>query len=53
MLRRLHAGHHLANQQAPARLTPGLGRPPGFDAVYDSFRHVIGGSLTLAVLAHS
>ncbi len=31
--RRLHAGHHLANQQAPARLVPGQRLDPGFDVV--------------------
>jgi hypothetical protein len=29
--RRLHAGHHLARQRAPARLIPGSVRHPGFD----------------------
>ena len=29
--RHLCAGHHLANQQAPARLVPGQQRDPGFD----------------------
>ena len=29
--RRLHAGHHLANQRAPARLIPGSFPHPGFD----------------------
>jgi len=28
--RRLHAGHHLANQRAPARLHPGTLRRPRF-----------------------
>ncbi len=32
--RRLHAGHHLANKRAPARLIPGLLGCPGFDATY-------------------
>ena len=31
--RRLCAGHHLANKQAPARLIPGQQLDPGFDAV--------------------
>src|SRR6266498_4126490 len=31
--RRLHAGHHLASQRAPARLIPGSSGHPGFDAV--------------------
>jgi hypothetical protein len=31
--RHLHAGHHLANQQAPARLVPGQRLDPGFDDV--------------------
>ena len=31
--RHLCAGHHLANQQAPARLIPGQQRDPGFDDV--------------------
>jgi hypothetical protein len=31
--RRLCAGHHLASQQAPARLVPGQQLDPGFDAV--------------------
>ena len=31
--RRLHAGHRLANKQAPARLFPGLCTHPGFDAI--------------------
>ncbi len=36
----LHAGHHLANQQAPARLIPEPQRIPGFDAIYPvSTRH--------------
>src|SRR5574340_537166 len=30
--RRLHAGHHLANRRAPARLIPGQLGTPGFDA---------------------
>src|SRR5919108_1356313 len=51
--RHLHAGHHLASRQAPARLNPGPGRLPGFDVVYRSFRHVLSGSLTLAFLAHT
>jgi pimeloyl-ACP methyl ester carboxylesterase len=29
--RHLHAGHHLANRQAPARLIPGRHTKPGFD----------------------
>src|SRR5881392_741236 len=29
--RHLHAGHHLANKQAPARLIPGQQLDPGFD----------------------
>ena len=29
--RHLHAGHHLASQQAPARLIPGRQLDPGFD----------------------
>ena len=38
--RRLHAGHRLANQQAPARLIPGLCLCPGFDVVFPvSTRH--------------
>jgi hypothetical protein len=32
--RHLHAGHRLANQQAPARLIPGHERGPGFDVTY-------------------
>jgi hypothetical protein len=31
--RRLHAGHHLANQRAPARLIPGSRGHPGFDVI--------------------
>jgi len=31
--RRLHAGHHLARQRAPARLVPGSVRHPGFDVI--------------------
>src|SRR4030088_1883759 len=31
--RPLHAGHHLANKQAPARLIPGQQLDPGFDVV--------------------
>jgi hypothetical protein len=31
--RHLYAGHHLANQQAPARLIPGQQLDPGFDDV--------------------
>jgi len=31
--RRLHAGHHLANKRAPARLIPGSHWHPGFDAI--------------------
>jgi len=49
--RHLHAGHHLANNQAPARLTPGHLVKLGFDVVFSSFRHVINGSLTLVFLA--
>ena len=45
--RRLHAGHHLANRRAPARLIPAPINRPGFD-VSSLFRHVINGSLTLA-----
>jgi hypothetical protein len=38
--RHLHAGHHLANQQAPARLVPGPQSIPGFDVIYRlSTRH--------------
>ena len=51
--RHLHAGHHLANKQAPARLLPGLSVPPGFDVILLAFRHVISGSLALAFLAHT
>jgi hypothetical protein len=32
--RHLHPGHHLANQQAPARLIPGPHAAPGFDATH-------------------
>ena len=32
--RHLHAGHHLANTQAPARLIPGKQRDPGFDVTH-------------------
>jgi hypothetical protein len=32
--RRLYAGHHLANQQAPARLIPGPRTHPGFDVTH-------------------
>ena len=32
--RRLHAGHRLANQRAPARLLPGSSLHPGFDVIY-------------------
>src|ERR1700716_4566250 len=32
-VRHLYAGHHLANQQAPARLIPGQQLDPGFDDV--------------------
>ena len=32
--RHLHAGHRLANQQAPARLIPGPERFPGFDVTH-------------------
>jgi transposase len=35
--RRLHAGHHLANKRAPARLIPEFWSHPGFDAVYFLF----------------
>jgi hypothetical protein len=31
--RRIHAGHHLANQQAPARLITGLATEPAFDVI--------------------
>src|SRR6266487_4185851 len=31
--RRLHAGHRLANQRAPARLIPGSNGYPGFDVI--------------------
>ena len=31
--RHLYAGHHLANQRAPARLIPGPFEHPGFDAI--------------------
>jgi hypothetical protein len=51
--RHLHAGHRLANTQAPARLLPGLSVPPGFDVISLAFRHVISGSLALAFLAHT
>ena len=51
--RHLHAGHRLANKQAPARLLPGLSVPPGFDVILLAFRHVISGSLALAFLAHT
>jgi hypothetical protein len=51
--RHLHAGHHLANKQAPARLFPGLSVPPGFDVILLAFRHVVSGSLALAFMAHT
>lgn len=35
--RRLHAGHHLANQRAHARLIPGSFRHPGFDVTCITF----------------
>jgi hypothetical protein len=35
--RRLHAGHRLANQRAPARLIPGSDEHPGFDVTCFSF----------------
>ena len=50
--RHLHAGHHLANQQAPARLIPRLQSIPGFD-VNLFLRHVISGSLALAFVIHT
>jgi hypothetical protein len=50
--RHLHAGHHLASQQAPARLIPGLQSIPGFD-VSLFLRHVISGSLALAFVIHT
>jgi hypothetical protein len=50
--RHLHAGHHLANQQAPARLIPGLQSIPGF-GVNLFLRHVISGSLALAFVIHT
>ena len=50
--RHLHAGHHLANQQAPARLIPKLQSIPGFD-VNLFLRHVISGSLALAFVIHT
>ena len=50
--RHLHAGHHLANQQAPARLIPELQSIPGFD-VNLFLRHVISGSLTLVSVTHT
>jgi hypothetical protein len=37
--RRLHAGHRLANQRAPARLLPGQVETPGFDVLF-ALRHV-------------
>lgn len=38
--RRLHAGHHPARQQAPARLIPKLWLGPGFDVIFPvSTRH--------------
>jgi hypothetical protein len=48
----LHAGHHLASQQAPARLIPGLQSIPGFDVTL-LLRHVISGSLALAFVIHT
>jgi hypothetical protein len=33
--RHLHAGHRLANRQAPARLIPGEARTPGFDVIFE------------------
>ena len=51
--RHLHAGHHLASKQAPARLIPGHLGKPGFDVVCRSFRHVNNGSLSLVFLAHT
>src|SRR5674476_1396259 len=45
-----HAAHHQASSRAPARLIPGLGVCPGFDVVYDCFRHFISDSLTFAFL---
>ena len=50
--RHLHAGHHLANQQAPARLIPGLQSIPGF-GINLFLRHVISGSLALAFVIHT
>ncbi len=50
--RHLHAGHRLANQQAPARPIPEPQRFPGFDAT-QIFRRVISGSLSLAFLVHT
>ena len=50
--RHLHAGRHLASQQAPPRLIPGLQSIPGFDVTF-VFRHVISGSLSLAFLTHT
>ena len=44
--RRLHAGHHLANRRAPARLIPGLLDAP-VSMPFPTSRHVISGSLTL------
>ena len=50
--RRLHAGHHQASQQAPARLIPELWLGPGSDVIFP-FRRVISGSLTFAFLTHT
>jgi hypothetical protein len=47
--RRLHAGHHLANTQAPARLIPGSLTHPGFDAIYP-LRHFHSGSLAFVFI---
>ena len=47
--RHLHAGHHLANQQAPARLVPGPKSSP-VSMPLRNFRHVISGSLYARLL---
>src|SRR4051812_49130211 len=44
--RHLHAGHHLANQRAPARLVPETLDLSGFDVIF-AFRRVLSGSLAL------
>src|SRR6266851_4880376 len=51
--RHLYAGRHLGRKQVSPRFIPRMERTLGFGVICKLFRHLIGGSLAFAFLAHT